>query len=121
MAERYLWRLSSVKVQAVRTFGISESHRNQGSMNIFTLEVQGKKPSSNLLALPDESEQRAVTSWPRQEPHLLISSLNRSTFTAVITATRLLCQRARLAVRAAIGAPAVSAGTSELFQRGLKS
>lgn len=72
MAEHYLWRFSSVKVQAVRTFSISESHHKQGRMNIFTLEVQGKKPFSNLLAHPDESEQRAVTSQPRQEPHLLI-------------------------------------------------
>lgn len=50
MAEHYLWRLSSVKVQAMRAFGISESHCKRVSINILSSEVQEKKPSSSPLA-----------------------------------------------------------------------
>ena len=48
MAEHYLWRLLSVKVQAVRTLGISESHCKQV---LIYLHQKCKRKSPPLLRL----------------------------------------------------------------------
>lgn len=42
MAQHYPWRLSGVKVQTVRTFGISETHCKQVRINIFASEAREK-------------------------------------------------------------------------------
>jgi len=54
MAEHCLWRLLSVKVQAMRTLGIFESHCKQVSINIFTSEVQEIKLSPAQMYLTSE-------------------------------------------------------------------
>lgn len=71
MAQHYPWRLSGVKVQAVRTFGICESLCKQVRINIFASEALEKKhhPPPVCLAV---LEQGAVISWSRQDLCLLI-------------------------------------------------
>lgn len=70
MAQHYPWRLSGVKVQAVTTFGISESLCKQVRINIFACQALEKNhPPPVCLAV---LEQGVVISWSRQDLCLLI-------------------------------------------------
>lgn len=92
MAQHYPWSLSGVKVQAVRTFGISESLCKQVRINIFASEALEKKkqpPSSSLLGRVGTGSCHLLVQAGFVSPDLITKP---TTFTAVITATGLLFQ-----------------------------
>lgn len=89
IAQHYPWRLSGVKVQTVRTFGISESHCKQVRINIFASEALEKIA---LLQFARPCWNRELSS-PGPGRICVCDLITKPTaFTAVITATGLLFQ-----------------------------